>query len=379
MIDMPEFTIHENDDAECWCDSGLLYKSCHKNRHHQKAPNRNEIIKAFKKADKSIGCLYQGEKKCKNKAISSHTLQRKNVLDKISVDSHVYSFELDYFGKERIVPKYNGINNASVFPGFCNKHDSILFKKIEDDNFILNNESAFLLAYRSLCREYFHKVRGIEILSFAKNLDKGKNLEEQIAFQFSLQKHREMSLSGLRDFEYYKKKYDLMLLEKKYISVKYLAIEIEELPILLLAGTASVELDFQANHIQKWYESEKPLENYNLTIIPYKKGGLVIFTWLDQDKSCEKLISSLLKINKLEIGNAIIRLAFEYFDNVHLSPLWWEPLDKKIKLAIKQRVNSGIEIGTRGPYCLTNDNINYANWTIADISTNFGNITMASC
>lgn len=277
MIDIPEFTIHENDNDECWCNSGLLYKSCHKNRHLQKAPNRNEIIKAFKKADKSIGCLYQGRSKCKNKAISSHTLQRKNVLDKISVDNHVYSFELDYYGKEQIKPKYNGLKNASVFPGFCNKHDSMLFDKIENGNFVLNNESAFLLAYRSLCREYFHKVRGIEILSFAKNLDKGKSLEEQVQFQYSLRIHRQMSLNGLKDFEFYKKKYDKMLLNKNYDAVKYLAIEIHELPMLLLAGTASVELDFQGNHIQKWYDSERPLENYNLTIIPYENGGLVIF------------------------------------------------------------------------------------------------------
>ncbi len=54
-------------------------------------------------------------------------------------------------------PRQIGINNASVFPDFCSKPDTTLFRPIEGKSLSLNKDTAFLFSYRAIAYERFAK------------------------------------------------------------------------------------------------------------------------------------------------------------------------------------------------------------------------------
>lgn len=91
---------------------------------------------------------------CTEMAISSHVMQKGDILSSIAPNRHLYYIEPHYFSKLPL--KYNrvGINKVMTFDGFCNQHDTSIFKPIEVPNVDWrSNEAQFLISYRTLCRE----------------------------------------------------------------------------------------------------------------------------------------------------------------------------------------------------------------------------------
>ena len=59
------------------------------------------------------------------------------------------------------------------------------------------------------------------------------------------------------------------------------------------------------------------------------------------------------------LSNAVIRLAFEHFENVFMRQSWWERLNSSVQGVIERRVRSGGPISDRGKACLVEDDIDY--------------------
>src|SRR4051794_6123097 len=100
------------------------------------------------------GCMYWGES-CSN-PIGSHSISR-SWLQQIAESGHVYHLRLNVerapHEPSAVILDRVGINEASVFPGFCDQHDTTLFRPIECEPFTGTPEQLHLLAYRSICRE----------------------------------------------------------------------------------------------------------------------------------------------------------------------------------------------------------------------------------
>lgn len=103
---------------------------------------------------------------CNQKAINTHLLQRKGILDKVSSSHHyveikykdvMYWFDNDdKFKYEKL-----GINQAISYPTFCNQHDTELFSVIEQPIIDLNDyRNQLLFSYRTLCSD----LRKVEIV-----------------------------------------------------------------------------------------------------------------------------------------------------------------------------------------------------------------------
>lgn len=90
-----------------------------------------QYIKCKNSSRKKIKvCFYPG---CNNESINSHVLQRKGILDQISTESHLWTFEKDVFKENEFAFKRTGLKKAFAFHCFCNMHDTELFKEIEVD------------------------------------------------------------------------------------------------------------------------------------------------------------------------------------------------------------------------------------------------------
>jgi len=121
----------------------------------------NELYKTRKKS-----CLYPG---CNDLPIKSHSLQKsllKSITDNTNhVKRITVKAEFKLNGRFTVIEENIGLNEASTFEGFCNKHDTEVFLPIEINNIdYTNKEHLFLLLYRSIAREYYESDRGYFLL-----------------------------------------------------------------------------------------------------------------------------------------------------------------------------------------------------------------------
>ena len=114
---------------------------------------------------KSRECVFPN---CSNKSIKkSHSIPKTSTLLNIASKGHLLKPEFDITNN---IPSYKmkriGINNASIFPGYCQKHENI-FKIYEEDGVINNETKALLQTYRSIYRERVFREIEIEINEIA--------------------------------------------------------------------------------------------------------------------------------------------------------------------------------------------------------------------
>ncbi|WP_159478367.1 hypothetical protein [Chryseobacterium sp. 18068] len=101
-------------------------------------------------------CFYP---RCNNESINSHVLQRKGILNQISTDSHLWTFEKDVFKENEFAFKRTGLKKAFAFHCFCNIHDTQLFKEIEvDDIDFTTYKTNLLFTLRTVYDEIYKEI-----------------------------------------------------------------------------------------------------------------------------------------------------------------------------------------------------------------------------
>ena len=108
-------------------------------------------------------CMYEG---CTAKSISrSHSIPMSASLKLISEAGHVVTPRL---GENGVDMNRVGIRQASTFPGFCQRHES-LFTEFETTKKMSSDRHYILQTYRTLCRERFRMHHQRERLKSALN------------------------------------------------------------------------------------------------------------------------------------------------------------------------------------------------------------------
>lgn len=156
----------------CCCRSRKKYKRCHQERDAQAPINVFEVEEQLRAELLLAYCSHpeESEHTCSGTIIAAHTVQKKGGLSAIAEDGHVMTVKPTMKGMidsgGRPAPRRIGVKKASVFPGFCGRHDDVLFKPVEGKSVALDRESAFLFAYRAIAYERLSKeaqLRGIPI------------------------------------------------------------------------------------------------------------------------------------------------------------------------------------------------------------------------
>jgi hypothetical protein len=359
----------------CWCGSGKKYKKCHYEREHDSPVSKQEILTNFKGFYKKY-CLHPDNSQCKGDIIRAHVIQRNGGLSQIARDGHVYHFEMNLLdpASPLLQAKKKGVSSATTFTGFCSYHDKETFKPIEDNPFQNNNlEHLFLLAYRGLCRELYTKKNiGVDSDPFFRTLDRGKTINEQKMIQQYLDWSEAMTKAGLEDLDHQKTLYDNALLAHDFSDVQYYAINIQNTPEIMCCGTDHLRVDFNGNVLQDINDPKLKhvrLKMFSFSIIGTDSGGTIVFSWLGTNKLAEQLITSLHKLSEQDIPHAIVRYAFEYFENIVFSPDWWENLDKNTQQKLTERASQG-GVVERPSDCLKDDGLRLVSWKIVSKETN---------
>ena len=363
----------------CWCGSGRKYKHCHLYRSQETPVPVHEIQAKISKVYNRRYCLHPqaGKQTCKGDIIRAHSVQKSGGLKRIARNGHVYNFIpnlMDTSNKLNVhEPKLIGVQSASTFTGFCGFHDNKTFEPIEKHPFQSGQHHAFLLGYRALCRELFLKKANLELVPYHRNFDKGKSQADQIEIQKTINSVEYGIDVGVNFMQHHKNAYDEVLLNSDFSQFRYYAIEIAHTPSFLCSAITQPQYDFNGNLLQN-----VTIENIHLlfdhitfSIIATDYGGVIIFGWLGKSNSAKKFIKSLNAIPDDLLPDAITRFTFEYFENVYVSPEWWDSLDDvaQQKLVFRQMTETSPD-RRRTAECLKDDGLRIVSWKVIARKTN---------
>jgi hypothetical protein len=356
----------------CWCGSGIKYKRCHLNRDKEARAQPWEAEKALRQAFGAKTCSVPQELKreCDGDIVRAHTVPRSGSLKKIEREGHVYAFVPSFKSLTRnkgaLLPELLGINKASTFTGFCAHHDNSLFAPLEKGNFNGTAEQCFLLAYRALAKEIFAKTAAASLSQVTRNADRGRPVEEQLEIQTLSALWETGTAAGLRDNDYHKAEYDNVLLSRDYERVRAYIVDLDTPPPVMCSGGFFPERDFDGTVLQDIADLKQ--EAKLLTVSSFANGdaGVVAFAWLGQsDTVCEPFIRSLDSIDNEHLTSALLRLFFEYFENVFIQPSWWEGLDPQLQKYLVKRMSIAEQMfGAEPSGDIREDGVEFVSWVI---------------
>ncbi|MBI5102396.1 MAG: hypothetical protein HZB33_11245 [Nitrospirae bacterium] len=146
------------------------------------------VARADRSWKKSKQCAFQG---CTNESIvRSHTIQKSGPLALFAENGHLLQPSL--IQNDGMIMKLIGLQNASVFPGFCEEHEE-LFARFERTKTLQTPSDIALQCFRMVCRELVRlqhesnhfKLILDEYIQFRNNYIKAKLLEAKADLKIS--------------------------------------------------------------------------------------------------------------------------------------------------------------------------------------------------
>lgn len=357
-------------NEQCWCGSGLKYKRCHLHREREEPPKQWEVAEEFRKSFSAKLCSTPAtmHSECTGHIVRAHTVPRAGSLTRIARDGHVYALvptlENIARGNGLLEPQLVGVNRASTFTGFCSRHDDGLFAPLEKVPFIGSAEQCFLLAYRSYAREIFTKTAANQSARLHKSLDKGRSPRAQMRIQLTSMAYDIGLGAAMRDIAHHRPRFEQVLVTRDFSSVRAYTLTFGQPSPVMCSATFGPEQDFDGNELQDL--SDPMLIPHLLSVSSFASGeeGKVVFVWLEEDDPvCIPFIGSLHRVPDTGLGDAVVRLMFEFFENIHIAPEWWESASPEHRVALVRRIaTSAHPEMPRRPGCLRPDGFTTSGW-----------------
>lgn len=333
----------------CWCGSQKKYKKCHLIRDVQEPLKHWEVNKEMNNINsrRKCSCPDSFHEGCAGDIIRAHTVPKTSSLKEIADAGHVLGFKMSYEAirknKGKPVLEKIGINHASTFNGFCKYHDDVIFAPLEKEPFIASQKQCFLLAYRAFAREYYAKEGVKELASLRNNADRGKHIEAQFDIQMNNFHFDLGNRAAIEDLNYHKNYFDRALETEDFSSARAVIFTFDEAPPVMVCGGINPDFDFDGNTIQDLMDFMKRTDSLSVTSYYDGERGIIAFSWLENsDETCRKIMTSLLNKNRDHYVPLIIQYIFKNFENVFVSPKWWDALTNVSREALMKLFRDNI-------------------------------------
>lgn len=314
----------------CWCRSGKKFKWCHHRRDKQPKLNIFEAESRMQAQLRDGYCSYPAPEAdpCSSTIARAHTVQRRGGLALITEEGHVLTVKpimkemIENEGKPS--PRRIGVSKASVFPGFCSKHDSALFKPIEEKSLSINQHTAFLFAYRAIAYERFSKEAQKRAVDVQRELDRGHPFWKQVPIQMHLHALLTGILVGMRDVDGWKALYDERLLSGRREGFHYCAVRFDRILPFVAATAFHAEFDLAGQRLQRLGRSSAEFEHVSASVTAYGDQTILVLGWIGASEGpAAKLADSFLAVPDERKADALLQLLFVQSDNIFLRPSWW--------------------------------------------------------
>lgn len=331
----------------CWCGSGKKYKKCHLDREQQEPINREIVYKQLNGFYSQKYCSVPSSMnaECSGKIIKAHSISKSSSLKEIANNGHVlttFKGAINIENGFKISPTKIGIKKASTFTGFCAHHDKTLFQPIEDKDFVVSEENCFLIAYRAISREIFVKERASGTLDLLKDLDKGKELEQQLSMQSAHKNLTENNDLSTGDLKHIKSKLDAILNGNEQGQLNHVVFTLSEPPKVMTSAAVSLTFDFQGGELQSISQDPNIIPGYVIINSFSSNGvGYICLSWIEEHNSvASNFVDSLKKTNS--IGASLLAFIFTSIENNYLSEDWWSSLGSSQKDHLMSLYSQGI-------------------------------------
>jgi hypothetical protein len=348
----------------CWCASGKKWKFCHKDREKREPLPFGRVNAERAKYFVTGPCQHPDASAttCSSPtSIKSHTIQRRGGLGSIAEDGHVYSAKKAFADLEKRGGQVDlekiGVGQASTFPGFCNHHDTELFRPVEQTNSKLDAYSAFLLSLRAVTYEVATKDSQLRAHVDSKEfIDYGRSFQEQAMLQNFLSLHQGGIERGLEDITLLKVLYDEAFQSQDFSKFDFYGVEFDQVLPFAAAGAFMPEFDFSGTKLQEIKEGQT-VSQIALNITQLGDNTCVVFGWFGgSDCAAARLVDSFKAIPQNDKANALLVLAMEHLENFFCTPSWWAGLAPEVSAKLHQKIAGGMP--TRSPTALVEVGLN---------------------
>ena len=304
--------------------------------------------------------------KCSDRVIKAHTVQRRGGLAAIAEGGHVISTESagrDIFKNDgRFIPSKVGLRSASTFMGFCNQHDTEMFRPVETQSVELNPKALFLLAFRAISYELYMKKFQLYSIKHLRELDAGIPFELQAEFQTIVHSYECGVLRGMEDVLRWKDQYDTIFCKELLDDHRYFVVEFSHVLPVVGCGAFYPEFDFHGKALQRISHGNATHEHVTFNLAVLNGRSVIVLGWTEGSSGpAMKFAHSFEELPDTQKPNATIQLGFEYVGNLFTKPSWWDDLPDNDKTSLLVRMSSGIGLGgsKRKNNCLIPDGNDY--------------------
>lgn len=312
----------------CPCGSGKKYKKCCLNRRDDSnvnVENFRGILKELKYDSRIKQCLHPNQSECKGKIKGAHSIQNNKILVKIADCGEVYMPIAKNDNPFAPMTKW-GRKKATVFTGFCDYHDTELFKPIENYDFNFSEEHIFLYIYRAFALEFHKKQEAVQMQRrmFRKLPSLINNPNATIhdllgGFE-----------AAVDDLAKEKEIFDDSIMNKKYNSLISIVWEFEKEIKFAASGFEALCYDLEGIQIQDISDLERKAKHVFFTIFPEKQKSYFIIAWTKDNKNLfEGYYNQLINLNSQQRLNFINNLLPTATENIVIKPSAWENLSKE--------------------------------------------------
>lgn len=337
-------------NGPCWCGSDLKYKKCHYNREQQESGNPWDAVAANRKAFQQKKCWAEnvGLGPCQGPIIRAHTVSKGSNLRKIARDGHVlhYSASIAELTKNggKLSVKPIGINEASVFNGFCANHDQVLFSCIENEPYSGRPDQNLAVAYRTLSRELFGKDAMAEMKTILRGADKGRDLPTQINLQAVIGQLDAGNAAARRELRATHDALTDALVHQRPAELRSFVIEFDGWLPVMFAGAWSPFTDLHGAPLQIGYVDELLQQVFFASFVG-DPGDFICVSWRETPDAPGKVIADQIDaLSDDKKANLCLQFVVKHIENIFFNPTWFEGLNQRHSAFLDSLAFDGIDI-----------------------------------
>jgi len=226
---------------------------------------------------------------------AAHSIQNNGVLSKIVENGHVMSYALD---KGEFDGKELGKNHASIFWGFCNKHDAI-FRPIEIQQYTKTLEQNFLFAYRGFVVSSHKKIEVSTWMNYGEQSDNDIKRNKQI--------------------------FDNAILSNDFSVIETEVFELPAFYPIAVSSAFYLDFDFQGKSIP---HSDERMEDIFVTLYPTENKTYFLLSYFTQDKHLYGDLGNQLR-SRNNLKSDITMLIAAHTENIYFNPVYYKTFIEK--------------------------------------------------
>ena len=288
---------------------------------------------------------------CDQPAIRAHSIQNGQTIALLEQNNHALAWQprFSQAGPD-IALRRIGRNDASTFAGFCNQHDTELFRPLDTKALdAADREQLFLLAYRGITCELHAIMTGVVQLQslYTARVERGADFPDSSSP--AGQKALEQMLLSWATWRYRHSYYDEPLLRRSFDGVEHDVLDLNDQAPCLAASSFITVKDVPLN---------EELVGVAINILPVSETRTVAaFSYAKKDQesvraALDRILGSTGDVQKYELS----KLVLSRISNILISPRhfdqWREERKKKITDAFVRTVESQQDVGDDADFML---------------------------